>query len=99
MRLRNRRRRASAVRRARGWKSGQKGRWRRICDRDGWVCWLCGDPIDQALLPPHQKSGSADHVVALAKGGSDDDENLRAAHLGCNCRRGAGKFAGVETAA
>ena len=46
----------------------------------GNVCWLCGQPI--AGLP------SADHVIPRSKGGSDDIENLRPAHTGCNARRG-----------
>jgi hypothetical protein len=88
-RLRQRRRRASEKRRARGWRA-RFGRWRRICARDGWVCWLCSNPIDPLLLHPNRMSGTADHVVPLVDGGTDEDSNLRAAHYSCNCKRGAG---------
>jgi 5-methylcytosine-specific restriction endonuclease McrA len=87
---RARRRRGSARRYARGWRRGRNtGRWRRICERDGWICWVCQAPIDPTLRPPHRLAGSVDHVVALFDGGSDaDDSNVRAAHLTCNVRRG-----------
>lgn len=87
-RLRLRVRRADASRRrvAKGWKPS-KGRWRLICERDRWTCWVCGGAIDKALVPPHRLSGSMDHVIRLADGGGDDDDNLRAAHLTCNVRR------------
>lgn len=97
-RLRRRRSDAGRRRREAGWKSGQKGRWRGICERDGWVCWICCKPIDATLLPPNRLSGTADHVIPLSKGGSDADDNLRAAHCSCNCRRGAGKFQPKEAA-
>src|ERR1051326_8299984 len=44
-RLRESRRKASERRRARGWKS-EKGRWLRICERDGFTCWICRQPIN-----------------------------------------------------
>lgn len=77
----------------------ESGRWRRICERDGWKCWICHRDIDPSLTAPHRFSGTADHVIALANGGADDDGNLRAAHFSCNCRRGAGKFIPKEKVA
>lgn len=68
------------------------GRWKTVCERDGWACWICGGDIDPTLRSPHRHSGTADHVVALSRGGSDDDANLRAAHFGCNSKRGYGRF-------
>lgn len=88
--LRARRRLACAKRRANGFKV-HVGRWRRICERDQWACWICEKAIDRALLPPHRLSGTADHYVPLSRGGSDDDSNLRAAHLRCNSKRCAGR--------
>ncbi len=64
------------------------GRWRRICARDGWVCWICGGEIDPAISHPHRLGGTVDHVIPLAEGGSDADDNCRAAHMTCNSRRG-----------
>ncbi len=86
--LRQRRRRHSALRRATDWRV-EVGRWRRICERDGWTCWICETPIDRALAPPDRMSGTVDHVVPLSEGGSDDDSNVRAAHLSCNSKRRA----------
>lgn len=96
-RLRVARRAASTKRRAAGWKS-QKGRWRDVCARDGWACWICRQAIDPCLSHPDRRAGSVDHVVPLSLGGSDADENLRAAHVSCNSRRGAGRFQPKEAA-
>lgn len=50
-------------------------------------CWLCGKPIRYDLAAPHPLSFSADHVDPVANGGHNHGE-LRAAHLGCNKKRG-----------
>jgi len=67
------------------------GRWKRIGARDNWTCWICGGGIDPALSTPHRLAGTVDHVVEIMNGGSDDDANVRAAHLGCNSRRSPGR--------
>lgn len=89
-RLRERRRLTCAVRRAR--RNGGRmpvRAWRHVCDRYGYVCWLCGTPIDATLQAPDDPRGpSVDHVVPLVLGGSDDLSNLRPAHFSCNSRRG-----------
>ena len=60
-------------------------RWRehtvpRIIRRDGGICHICGKP----------GADTADHVIPVADGGTDDDANLAAAHhIPCNVRRGA----------
>jgi 5-methylcytosine-specific restriction endonuclease McrA len=51
------------------------------------VCSLCGRPIDMELKAPNPMSASVDHVIAVAKGGTDDIENLRPAHLDCNRKK------------
>jgi 5-methylcytosine-specific restriction endonuclease McrA len=56
--------------------------WRQTVDyviwRDNWVCHLCGkDGAD-----------TADHIIPVSRGGSDELENLRAAHKTCNRKRG-----------
>lgn len=89
IRRRERRRKASEKRRLSGCASGRKqqGRWRLICERDSWKCWVCGGLIDSALSPPNRLAGTVDHVVPLSHGGSDDDSNVKAAHFTCNVRR------------
>lgn len=53
-------------------------------------CGICGGGIDPNLLYPHPLSGSLDHIVPLAAGGTAlDRDNVRAAHLYCNKSRGA----------
>jgi len=47
--------------------------------RDGGICGICGYP----------GATSADHIVALADGGSHDPSNLRAALSYCNLRLAA----------
>lgn len=50
--------------------SAQAKRARRILRRDHGICYLCG----------HPGANIADHVIPLAEGGADDENNLRAAH-------------------
>lgn len=97
-RLRARRRRASAKRRLAG-AVYTVGRWRRICERDNWLCWLCGGPVEPSLHPPDRRAGSVDHVIPLSRGGDEDESNLRAAHFGCNSKRCAGRWNGWQDAA
>lgn len=49
----------------------------RILERDRHTCQTCGQPATHV-----------DHVVALARGGSDDPSNLRALCQLCNLRKG-----------
>ena len=53
---------------------------RQVLEVYGNICWLCKQPIPG--LP------RADHVLPRSKGGTDDIENLRPAHLRCNISRG-----------
>ncbi len=55
----------------------------------GFACYLCGDPIDPVIKHPDPASPSVDHVIPLALGGTGLRENLRAAHLRCNLKKGA----------
>ncbi|SFF03029.1 HNH endonuclease [Streptomyces mirabilis] len=58
-----------------------------IGERDGWVCGLCQDPVDQAYRHPDPRSPSIDHVRTIAAGGTDTKENVRLTHWGCNHER------------
>lgn len=70
-------------------RQGRKGTTRRQQKINAQVlreereCWYCGEPgrTDDPL--------EVAHVIAWSMYGSDDRENLRAAHLSCNRERGA----------
>lgn len=50
----------------------------RVLERDGHRCHWCGG-----------HATTADHLVPVAHGGSDDDSNLVGSCLRCNAQRGA----------
>jgi len=58
-----------------------------IFKRDGWVCGLCGYPVDKNLCYPHPQSKSLDHIIPLSKGGDHGVHNVQLAHLVCNLRK------------
>lgn len=58
-----------------------------IFNRDGWICHLCGSPIDPTVSRRDRLGASIDHLVPVSKGGADRAENVAAAHLTCNQRR------------
>ena len=66
-------------------------RYRRedVFERDGWVCQICGDPVDGSLEHPDPMSATVDHIVPLALGGADVFANVQLAHFHCNCVKGA----------
>ncbi|WP_138999467.1 HNH endonuclease [Rhodococcus zopfii] len=52
-------------------------------------CHLCGKEIDYTLHYRNPMAFVVDHVVAIARGGSDDINNKAAAHRVCNESKGA----------
>lgn len=64
-------------------------------------CALCGEPLDFTAPPRSPRAPSVDHIVPIkAMAGmamadqqrlATDPAALRAVHLGCNARRGAGR--------
>lgn len=48
------------------------------------VCAICGRPVDKSLLYPHPLSPTVDHILPLAKGGTNELGNLQLAHWTCN---------------
>lgn len=50
-------------------------------------CWLCGKPIDYEVKYPNPSAYVIDHVMPLARGGTDTLDNLKPAHAGCNNRK------------
>lgn len=78
---------------------GRRGkRYLRLCAQvrrdsreQGGLCTLCGLPIDYNAPPRTRWSFSLDHITSLVHGGDVlDPANARAAHYGCNARRGGG---------
>lgn len=60
-----------------------------IFERDGWICQLCGKPVDPELKWPNVMSASVDHIRPLSLGGKHTTENVQLTHLGCNSRKSA----------
>lgn len=57
--------------------------------RSNPVCHICGSPIDFHLPHLDPMAFVIDHVIPLAKGGSDDISNVKAAHRTCNSTKRA----------
>jgi hypothetical protein len=62
-----------------------------IFRRDGWICGICGEAVDQNLRWPDPMSASLDHIVPLSLGGHHVALNLQCSHLACNVAKGAKK--------
>jgi 5-methylcytosine-specific restriction endonuclease McrA len=66
--------------------------WKRLRARvlrEETVCHLCGHPLDYDAPPRSTYAPAVDHLIPRAKGGDPlDRANLRAAHYGCNSRKG-----------
>lgn len=60
-----------------------------VFERDEWRCGICATAIDPEVHYPDPQSVSVDHIVPRSRGGSDDQDNLQAAHLICNLRKRA----------
>lgn len=57
---------------------------RRVIARDKPPCAICLLPIDYSLRHPDPMSYTVDHVIPLAKGGTDTLDNKQSAHRTCN---------------
>lgn len=62
---------------------------RQIFERDGWVCRLCGEPIDPEVRRADLDGATIDHTIPLSRGGSDTPANVTAAHNRCNRQKAA----------
>jgi hypothetical protein len=61
---------------------------RKIYERDGWRCRLCGKPVQRDAKVPHPKAPTIDHVIPLAVGGTHEPANCQTAHFLCNSLKG-----------
>lgn len=64
--------------------TSQRDRDRAELRKAGAPCHICGQPIDYDLPWLDPMSFQADHIVPLAKGGTDNLANKLPAHRGCN---------------
>lgn len=87
-----RNRRKNAVRRG-AQAIGRRLTLTELGERDGWTCHLCHRRVGRVYRHPHPRSGTFDHLIPVADGGTDAPENLRLAHRSCNVRRGTGGVA------
>jgi 5-methylcytosine-specific restriction endonuclease McrA len=56
-----------------------------VFERDGWACYLCGDPTPRELKGTRNpKAPEIDHVVPMVRGGSHTYENVRCVCKSCN---------------
>lgn len=62
----------------------------------GAVCYLCSGAVDLDMPRTSRMGATVDHIVPLAKGGSDDFENLQLAHWICNNRKSDKMIEGIN---
>lgn len=65
----------------------KRNKMKRIGERDGWICWICQEPINKRKRNNAHYGPSLDHVIRRADGGSNEDSNLKIAHRKCNSER------------
>ncbi|WP_353962043.1 HNH endonuclease [Mycolicibacterium houstonense] len=61
---------------------------KRVFNRDGYRCHLCGKKTDQTKKVPHPKAPTLDHIIPLASGGTHEPSNCRCACFLCNSLKG-----------
>lgn len=79
----------SRQRRRRKLRGGDRIHPRKVFERDGWTCRLCGKPVDREAVSPDPLSPTVDHILPVALGGLDVYTNVQCAHFSCNVRKGA----------
>jgi 5-methylcytosine-specific restriction endonuclease McrA len=68
----------------------RRNRHRRKIAQGRPPCHLCGLDIDYAASHLEPLAFTIDHILPLAKGGTDTIDNLAAAHRRCNLAKGDG---------
>jgi 5-methylcytosine-specific restriction endonuclease McrA len=63
-----------------------------IFERDGWRCYLCGEPTPPELRgTKNPRAPELEHLVPIAKGGLHTRENTACACRACNWKKGTGE--------
>lgn len=65
---------------------------KKVFERDGWVCQICGEPVARDQKVPHPLAPTVDHTVPLAPylgraGGEHSMANVQTAHFLCNSQK------------
>lgn len=68
--------------------SGKPLTVRQLLNRDGNTCYICDKDIDTSLSGLDDLGPTIDHVIPLARGGTNDGFNLRLTHRKCNTKKG-----------
>lgn len=55
-----------------------------LIEAQGGLCGICGE-----ALPSDLSTIEVDHIIPVSKNGGNEIENLQAAHMACNRRKGA----------
>lgn len=71
----------------RGYRDGETFTRLDVFERDGWMCYLCSEPVEPLLRYPDPWSASVDHVVALSRGGQHTLDNVACTHFRCNLQK------------
>lgn len=61
---------------------------KRIFERDGWKCQLCGRAVRREALVPDPLAPTLDHILPLSAGGKHEPKNVQCAHFMCNSIKG-----------
>lgn len=69
---------------------------RRVFERDGWRCQLCGKKTDRNATVPSPNAPVLDHIIPLACGGDHSYVNTQTAHFSCNSLKGSGVLGDAE---
>jgi 5-methylcytosine-specific restriction endonuclease McrA len=70
-----------------GVKKGNSISHQEVAERDGFICYLCQQPVDMNLPRNSRFGATLDHVTPISKGGADHLNNVRLAHWICNIRK------------
>ena len=61
-----------------------------VCNRDGWICAICGVKTikEVSRKHPHQLEGTLDHIIPLSKRTKGNTwDNAQCACRSCNCHK------------
>jgi 5-methylcytosine-specific restriction endonuclease McrA len=65
----------------------------RLIKKYGTACQICSKAINMSTVR-EDNSFSIDHIVALADGGTNTEDNMWPTHVACNELKGSNKVAG-----